>query len=134
MANYGRLFQDENFVVQGFEGKKLAGLIGEEDPDRPENGPILMFIKTENSNWQQFFLDVCFAVWENWNLDEIETEDESYIYVDYAEKFGVKNLIIQAVYCQNNEITLEFEPKTKIILKYVNPAIFDGDRIIVQQV
>jgi hypothetical protein len=131
MAKYGRLFQDENFVVEGFEGQKLEQLIGVEDADQAECGPILVYIKTKNSTWQRFFLDVCFAVWENW--DEVEDEDESYRHVDYAAKFGVQNLIIQGIYCKNNEITLVFEPKTKLILKYVDATIFDGEVMMVRE-
>jgi hypothetical protein len=131
MKTYGRIFQDENFVVQGFDGQKLAQLIGVEDADQPERGPILVYIKTENSTWQRFFLDVCFAVWENW--DEVEDEDEAYRHVDYAAKFGVQNLLIQRIYCENNEITLVFEPNTKLILKYVDATIFDGEVVMVRE-
>jgi hypothetical protein len=131
MKTYGRIFQDENFVVQGFDGQKLEQLIGVEDADQAERGPILVYIKTENSTWQRFFLDVCFAVWENW--DEVEDEDEAYRHVDYAAKFGVQNLLIQRIYCENNEITLVFELNTKLILKYVDATIFDGEVVMVRE-
>ena len=130
MTKYGRLFQDENFVVQGFDGEILEQLVGVEIPERLERGPILFYIKTKNGTWQQFFLDVCFAVWENWGEID-EEEDDAYRYVDYAEKLGLKNQIIRAIYCQNNEITIDFENNKKFVLKYTDPTVFDGDREVI---
>lgn len=121
----GRMFQDINFTVKSAKGKKLEQLIGVEDPDNPEGGPILMYIKMEGISWSQYFLDVCFGVWENWG--EIETDDEAYAYRDYAKKFEVENQIIQTVYCKDNEITLAFETGEKLILKYKDPDEWDGD-------
>ena len=39
------MFQDINFKVKSAAGKKLEQLIGVEDPDKPEGGPILIYIK-----------------------------------------------------------------------------------------
>ncbi len=121
----GRMFQDINFTVKSAKGKKLEQLIGVENPDNPEGGPCLIYIKMEGISWSQYFLDVCFGVWENWG--EIETDDEAYSYHDYAKKFGIENEIIQLAYCKDSEIILEFETDKKLILKYKNPDEWDGD-------
>ncbi len=121
----GRMFQDINFTVKSAKGKKLEQLIGVENPDNPDNGPCLIYIKMEGISWSQYFLDVCFGVWENWG--EIETDDEAYSYHDYAKKFGIENEIIRSVYCKDSEITLEFETEKKLILKYKDPDEWDGD-------
>lgn len=126
----GRMFQDVNFKVKSAKGKKLEQLIGVEDPENPEHGPILVYIKMEGISWSQYYLDVCFGVWENWG--EIDTEDESYSYHDYAKKFEVENQVIQSVYCKDNEITLEFENGEKLILKYKDPDDWDGDHEMIK--
>lgn len=127
----GRMFQDINFKVKSAKGKKLEQLIGVEDPDNPEGGPILIYIKMQGTSWSQYFLESCFGVWENWG--EIETDDEAYSYHDYAEKFGVKDQIIRSAYCKDNEITLDFENGDKLILKYKYPDEWDGDTLLVKE-
>lgn len=124
-APAGRMFQDINFTVKSAKGKKLEGMIGVEDPENPHRGPILIYIKMEGVSWSQYFLDVCFGVWENWG--EIDTEDDAYSYPDYAERFGVKDQVIKSAYCKDNEITLEFESGEKLVLKYKIPDEWDGD-------
>jgi hypothetical protein len=126
----GRMFQDINFTVKSAKGKKLEQLIGVEDQDNPERGPILMYIKMEGISWSQYFLDVCFGVWENWG--EIETDDKAYSYPNYAKKFEVENQLIKSIYCKDNEITLEFENGEKLILKYKDPDDWDGDTEMVK--
>ena len=120
----GRMFQDMNFTVKSARGKKLEQLIGLENPDNTDGGPVLVYIKMEGISWSQYFLDVCFGVWENWG--EIEKDDD-FVQVDYAEKFAVQGEVIQAVYCKDNEITLEFENGVKLVLKYKDPEDWDGD-------
>lgn len=121
----GRMFQDINFTVKSAKGKKLEQLIGVEDTDSPERGPILIYIKMEGISWSQYFLESCFGVWENWG--EIDTEDEAYTYPDYGKKFEVEDQIIKAAYCKDSEITLEFENGEKLILKYKDPDDWEGD-------
>lgn len=123
-AAAGRMFQDINFTVKSAKGKKLEQLIGVEDPEDPERGPVLIYIKMEGVSWSQYFLDVCFGVWENWG--EIDTEDDAYSYHDYAGRFEVKGRIIRSASCKDNEITLEFESNEKLILKYKDPDDWDG--------
>ena len=126
----GRMFQDINFTVKSAKGKQLEQLIGVENQDCPGSGPCLVYIKMEGVSWSQYFLDVCFGVWENWG--EIDTEDDAYTYHDYAEKFEVKGKIVKSAYCKENEITLEFETGEKLILKYKDPDDWDGDTEMVK--
>ncbi|WP_341906993.1 hypothetical protein [Fluviicola taffensis] len=121
----GRMFQDIDFKVKSAKGKKLEQLIGVENPDNPEGGPILVYIKMEGISWSQYFLESCFGVWENWG--EIDTDDEAYTYPDYGKKFEVENQVLKSVYCKDSEITLEFESGEKLILKYKDPDEWDGE-------
>lgn len=121
----GRMFQDMSFTVKSAKGKKLEQLIGVEDPDKEDGGPVLVYIKMEGISWSQYFLDVCFGVWENWG--EIDMEDHAYAYHDYAKKFGVEGLAIKSASCKDNEIVLEFETGTKLVLKYKDPEDWEGD-------
>lgn len=125
----GRMFQDMNFTVKSAKGKKLEQLIGLENPDNPDGGPVLVYIKIEGISWSQYFLDVCFGVWENWG--EIE-KDDAFVQVDYAKKFGVENQVIQSVYCKDNEITVELQNGEKLVLKYKDPEDWDGNTEMVK--
>lgn len=129
-AAAGRMFQDINFTVKSAKGKKLEQLIGVEHPENPDGGPVLVYIKMQGVSWSQYFLDVCFGVWENWG--EIDTDDDSYAYHDYTEKYRVKDLTIKAAYCKDSEITLEFETSEKLVLKYKDPDDWDGDTEMVK--
>ena len=124
------MFQDISFTVKSAKGKKLEQLIGVEDPNKEDGGPVLIYIKMEGVSWSQYFLDVCFGVWENWG--EIDTEDPAYTYHDYARKFEVEGLTIRSISCKDNEIVLEFETGTKLVLKYKDPEDWDGDTEIIQ--
>ena len=121
----GRMFQDMNFTVKSAKGKKLEKLIGVENHDDPDRGPVLVYIKMQGISWSQYFLDVCFGVWENWG--EIDTEDDMFSYVDYAKKFDVENQVIVSAYCKESEIVLEMESGKKLVLRYKIPEEWDGD-------
>ncbi|WP_343632917.1 hypothetical protein [Fluviicola sp.] len=129
-ANYNQRFQDVGFTVKSVKGKKLEQLIGAEDPDNPERGPVSIFLKLENANWSEYYFDVCFGTWGDYETkkwEEVEIHEEDYSYHDYAEKFGVKSLIVKSAYCKDNEITLEFENNEKLVFRYKNPDDWDSD-------
>lgn len=128
----GRMFQDIDFKVKSAKGKQLERLIGVENPDNPDGGPVLVYIKMQGISWSQYFLDVCFGVWENWG--EIDTDDDSYTYPDYGKKFGVEGKILQSVYCKDNAITLEFEGGEQLVLKYKDPDDWDGATEMVHRI
>ena len=127
----GRLFQDTDFEVEGFEKKKLEGLIGVLDREASERGPILVYIKVEDNPWQQFFLDAGIGFWENWG--EIDIDDPSFLYIDYANEFKIGYKAIYAAYCQNSSIKIEFITNEKIILRYVDPTDMDSACEIVME-
>ncbi len=122
------MFQEISFKVKSAKGKKLEQLIGVENPEKENGGPILIYIKLEGVSWSQYFLEECFGVWENWG--EIDTDDDSYTYPNYGKQFELEGKIIQAAYCADNEITLEFESGEKFVLKYKDPDDWDGDTVI----
>lgn len=134
-ANYNQRFQDVSFNLKSVKGKKLEQLIGAEDPDNLERGPASIFLKLENANWSEYYFDVCFGIWgdyetKKWN--EVEIHEEDFSYQDYAAKFGVKDQIVKSAYCKDNEITLEFEMGERLILKYKDPDDWDGDMEMVK--
>lgn len=134
-ANYSIRFQEVSFKIKSAKGKKLEQLIGAEDPDNQERGPASIFLKLENTNWSEYYFDVCFGTWgdyetKNWN--EVEIYEEDYSYHDYAEKFGVKDLVVKSAYCSDNEITLEFENDEKLIFRYTDPNDWDSDHEMIK--
>ena len=64
--------------------------------------PGLLLLKPSNQQWQLFFLDVGFGVWEQWlEVDSNQLrEDDSYKYVDYAEQFELRGANILEIICQ----------------------------------
>jgi len=123
----GRLYQDSEFEFDEFNGLKIERLIVCEIPET--NEPILVYIKMENKNWHQYFLDAGIGFWENW--DKIDIDDDSYNFIDITDKLKVKNEIIIKINCEpelnNSRITLELEHNKKIILKCTKPEIFDSE-------
>ncbi|WP_298321224.1 hypothetical protein [uncultured Aquimarina sp.] len=129
----GRLYQDSEFEFNEFNGLKIEKLFVCENPETKE--PILIYIKVENRNWHQFFLDAGIGFWENW--DEIDIEDDSYDFTDSTDKFDLKNKIINRIYCKpdlnNSRITLELKNNEKLILKCKEPKVFDSDCELIMQ-
>ncbi|WP_299685835.1 hypothetical protein [uncultured Dokdonia sp.] len=124
----GRLYQESEFVFDEFNGLKIEQLIVCENH---KSEPILIYIKVRNRNWHQYFLDAGIGFWENWdNLEDIE-DDEQFKYVDSTEKLNLNGKQISKIYCttdfKNSSIVIEFKNKEKLILKCVNPEIFDSE-------
>jgi len=129
----GRLYQDSDFEFNEFNGLKIEKLFVCENPETKE--PILIYIKVENRNWHQFFLDAGIGFWENW--DEIDIEDDSYNFIDSTDKFDLKHKVINRIYCKpdlnNSRITLELKNNAKLILKCKEPKVFDSDCELIMQ-
>ncbi|MDH7447822.1 hypothetical protein [Aquimarina sp. 2201CG14-23] len=130
----GRLYQDSHFEFNEFNGLKIEKLIVCENPETKE--PIIIHIKVKNRNWHQYFLDAGYGFWENW--DEIDTEDDSYHFIDCTDKFDLKDQIVSRIFCKpdlnNSRITLELKNNTKLILKCKEPNVFDSDcELIIQK-
>lgn len=129
----GRLYQDSEFEFNEFNGLKIEKLLVCENPETKE--PILIYIKVENRNWHQFFLDAGIGFCENW--DEIDIEDDSYDFIDSTDKFNLKYKVINRIYCKpdlnNSRITLELKNNAKLILKCKDPKVFDSDCELIMQ-
>ncbi len=123
----GRLYQDSEFEFDEFNGLKVEKLIVCENPETKE--PIIIYLKVEDRNWHQFFLDAGCGFWENW--DEIDTSDDSYDFIDCTDKFDLKGKIISRIFCKpdqnNSRITLKLENSMKLILRCKDPSVFDSD-------
>ena len=124
----GRLYQESEFIFDEFNSLKIERLIVCENN---KSEPILIYIKVKNRNWHQYFLDAGIGFWENWDeLEDIE-DDDNFKYVDVTEKLNLKGKLIIKIHCSpdlnNSRIVIEFENNEKLILKCINPEIFDSE-------
>ncbi|QSW91476.1 MULTISPECIES: hypothetical protein [Flavobacterium] len=129
MNQEGRIFQDDNFIFTEFNGLKLEKLVVCENPETKE--PILIYLKVENHNWHQYFLDAGFGVWENWNIIDIDNDDdESFDYIDKTSDFDLSQKVISKIWCepdQNNcKISIAFESNEILVLQTVHAEMFDS--------
>lgn len=121
----GRLYQDNAFVVQELNGLKIEQIVVCQEINKEE--PIIVYLKVEGKNWHQFFLDAGIGFWESWETFE---KDEDYTYLDLTDKFALRGNKILAIYCcsdcHNSRIVLKIEGEKKLILKCIDPTIFDS--------
>lgn len=123
--NIGRLFQDREFVFSGLNGQKLEQLVAVYDNFHCKN-VVMVYLKAKNHSWHQFFLDMNIGFWENWEENEIETDD-SFVYIDKTDEFQLKNKIIEKIWCdidenENSRICIKLTDSTQIVLKTVYDA------------
>lgn len=64
----GRMFQDDTFIVPSMKGSELAGLFALEHTRESSDSVIILYLKPKGGTWQHIFLDVGFAVWEDWGF------------------------------------------------------------------
>lgn len=124
-----RIHQDENFIVNGFSGKKIEYLTALESVENP-GSPVIIFLKAEDNNLQRFFLDAGRGFWEE--AETMEDENEAgFIGVDYAQKFDIQNEKINSIVCEkvqnNSRIVITLENKALIVLRYKKDEIIDSD-------
>ncbi len=129
----GRLYQESDFIFDEFDGLKIERLIVCENA---KSEPILIYLKVENRNWHQYFLGAGIGFWENWDeLEDIE-DDEQFKYIDSTEKLNLNGKHIYKISCttdsNNSQIVIELENKEKLILKCVNPEIFDSECVLIK--
>ena len=132
----GVVFQDNHFVFTEFNGLKLEKIIVCEDAETKE--PLLVYIKVENHDWHQFFLDVGYGFWQDYediNPDEEASCDKDCNYLDKTEEFSLFHQKISKISCepveQNCQIMIEFENNDQFILRTINPQIWDDKSEIV---
>ncbi|WP_282628409.1 hypothetical protein [Empedobacter sedimenti] len=126
----GNIFQDDTFVYTGADGLVIEELLTLEN--RSEENVVLVYIKIQGQDWQQYFLDVGIGFWQNYeNINPWDEVDEEYQLIDKALEFGIKHKKIQKIWCEPNEnnsqITIEFDSNERIILKTREPKIFDSN-------
>ena len=128
----GSLYQDESFIVTELDGAKLERLIICEDLETKD--VVMVFIKVENKEWHQFFLDAGFGFWQNYEdidpTDETNCDDE-YNYIDKSIEFNILDKKVSKIWCEphenNCQITLDFENNCRLILRTKESKIFDSD-------
>ena len=129
-----RIYQDENFNVNGFSGKQLEQLIGFEREDKPGQ-PVIVYIKAEGKDWQHFFLDAGIGFWEHTGTIDPEHEP-GFIYTDYTQQYDIRHQKIKNIYCKkiqvNSQIVIALEHGEQIVLRCQNPDLFDSDTELVK--
>ncbi|KUJ61166.1 hypothetical protein AR687_14650 [Flavobacteriaceae bacterium CRH] len=126
------------FIFTDFNGLRLEKLIVCENPETKE--PILVYIKVENNNWYQFFLDAGLGFWQSFDeieLEEIEIEtDDEYHYPDKTSEFELFNKTIEKIWCEtdksNSQIIIAFENDEKLILRTIEPTIFNSESELIK--
>jgi hypothetical protein len=136
----GALFQDNDFKFNGFKGLKLEKLISCENPETKEI--LLVYIKVENKEWHQFFLDAGYGFWQNYeDIDPAAgdaTDVDDYNYIDKGAEFGLLGEKISRIWCEsdenNSKIIVEFENRKKLILRTIEPKLFDtnGELVLIE--
>ncbi len=125
------MFQDKNFVFEDFNGLKLEKLVTCETPT--DNDVVMVFIKVENNEWHQFFLDSGYGFWQNYeNIDPTlaKNNDDEYNYIEKTLDFNITGKCITKIICEPNEvnskINIAFETNEHLILRAINPKQFDS--------
>lgn len=128
----GRIHQDDNFDVIGYEGEVIEKLVGVLDQDAPDNQPTLIYLKTKNRTWQKYFLDAGLGFWEDWG--DIEYDDDDKI-IDYGAMFNLTGHLIKSITCRDGNIVIEFDNGDKFILQLIDPEKDDtaGEVILIRQ-
>jgi hypothetical protein len=125
----GRIFQDDKFIFQDFDNVRLEKLIIVEVPETKST--CLVYIKVKNHNWHRYFLDYGFAVWENWEEETIDEDDDSYDYIDKTTELQLFNKLITKIYCQpvknHCKVVIELEHEEKLILQALDPNDCESD-------
>lgn len=121
----GRIYQDINFDVAGFEGCYVEALLGLVDALNPDTLPILVNLKATKHSWQRFFIDAGIGFWEDWGHLIDDTDEESR-FVDYAALYQLKGQSISSIQCQQAIFTITFESGVKLVLKSIDDSI-DSD-------
>lgn len=113
----GRIHQDDNFDVKGFEGEIIEELFGIADKNDSDNKPILIYIKVTNLTWQQYFLDAILAFWEDWGVIEFDEDYDKL--VDYGEIFKLKGQAVKEIKCRNCKISIVLANGDQFILQHI---------------
>lgn len=129
--NYeGALFQDSTFEFTGLKGLKLEQLITCIDPKNEDL--IMVYIKVETKKWHQFFLDAGYGFWQNYaDIDPKEESkvDDAYSYSAKETEWGLVHKKIENIWCAphytNSQITIKFETQEKLVLRTIQPEVFD---------
>lgn len=123
-----RIHQGENFPVNDFSGKQMELLIALEYTDQL-GSPLILYIKTEEKDWQQFFLDAGMGFWEHTDTMD-EDHETGLVYVDYTKQFNIQHQMIHRIYCEkihvNSQIVIEMDNQEQIILRVQNADVFDS--------
>lgn len=127
-APRGRIYQDSEFSFEEFNELRVEQIIVCENRKAE---PIIVYLKVENRNWHQYFLDAGIGFWENWD-ELIDVEDDvDYKHIDSTDKFKLRGKRIAKIYCKpdskNSKIVIEFDNQDELILRCVDPKIFDSE-------
>lgn len=126
----GALFQDYTFVYTACNGLVIEEVLTLESI--VDQDVVLVYIKMQDQNWQQYFLDAGIGFWQNYeNINPWDEVDENYRLIDKALEFGIKHKKVQKIWCEphenNSQIIIELDSNERLILKTLAPEIFDSN-------
>jgi len=129
MSIPGRIYQDDNFDVVGFEGTEIEHILGLVDCQDSDDNPIVVNMKVVNRSWQRYFLDAFIGFWEDWG-ELTDEEDEDTRFVDYADKFKLIGKKIKNIKCRDGRIVTLFESGDELILELVDHKADDKYSVV----
>ncbi len=125
----GRVFQDREFEIDKLNGLKIDKLIICEKIKT--KSVIAVYMEIENKEKYQYFLDAGLGFFESWNESDEMEDDKEYKYLEKTDELKLQQKKILNIYCtkdfNNSRIIIEFEKGEKLILKCIEPKLFDSD-------
>jgi len=122
-----RLYQNRDFEITHLNGLQIDKFIVCYDTDEIEK-ILAIYLKIKSQKWQHLFLDAGLGFWEE--LEEIDVDNNTYLFKDETNRLELKNNLIHNIYCKphgnNSRITIETLGKT-IHFQCKNPNLFDDD-------
>ncbi|MBE8727491.1 hypothetical protein [Flavobacterium hungaricum] len=132
MEHRESIIEGYNALLTEFDGLKLKQLIVCQKTETKE--PVILFLKIENQNWHEYFLDAGLVFWRNYDEMEAEIEmeeEDAFCYVDKTNELDLFEKVISTIRCEadhnNSKLIIEFKSKEKLILQTITPEIFDSE-------
>jgi hypothetical protein len=92
----------------------------------------MVYIKVQGKDWHQFFLETGYGFWathKDIHPTHTNYQDDSYNYIDKGAEYGISEEIVSRIWCEpdknNCKITIELENRKRIILRTIDPALFE---------
>jgi hypothetical protein len=127
----GRIYQGKSFQAVEMAGLKILNLTL--CKKRETNQPVLLFLKTRQPGWFQFFIDAGIGVLEHW--DEFEKDEgDHFIYERLDSKYNFSESTIKRFICSYEggkpKIYLFLTDHKSLVLSCKEEAVKDEQELI----